>query len=248
MKKFSTVFFLWSLTYVKSILRWIVLQPNITVVPKRGALPAVALKGIIIMTLVIGREFKGSTVKRGAFVMFKLFKVKKQIEIQLEEYIEFKARTSPFMAQDQKEILTIFIRDLKCVNVSQITQEQIEIYYNKVSQSSTGYTTERTTQALRSFMRFHKVKTDIKPKHITNTGMELQSVGKSDTIPPMNRPKMGRPVNIELVKKVKALKDVGHLSYREISKVVKSPTTGKPIDVKHVYQMYNYDLKKLKRP
>lgn len=225
------------LTFLRKVVVFTILKVNKPIVPQRGVLPVASKKGIITLTLVISRMSIKPAVTRGFYViMFNIFRVKTKLQLQLEEYIEFKSKSSPFIAKDHQELLRAFIKEVHHTNINEITPEEIEAHHKRMLSQKTQYLTVKTMQAIRALMRFHKHDTNIVADDISNTGMaDMQNVGKNVPIPPITRPKRGRPMNVELVKKVKILKDKGGLSYRQISKAI-----GK--DVKNVYLMYNYDI------
>lgn len=210
---------------------------NRPIVSGRKVLPMGARKGIITLTLVISRESKSSTVRRGAFVMFNIFKIKTELELQIEEYVAHKAKTSLFISRDQKKVLMDLMKEVKHKTISEISLQELEAYHNKLLRETTQYTSIKGMEAIRAFIRYHKHRTDIKPYQVTNTGIvELQSVVENVIIPQMKRKRTGRPyADVELIKKIKRLKDKEELSFRKIGFAV-----GK--DVSHVHRMYRYNL------
>lgn len=224
------------LTFFSKRVKSFVLQINTPIVLTQGALPVEARKGILTLTLVISRESGNPTVKRGICRMFKIFKVKINIRMQLEEYVQFKAKTSPFIAQAHKEILSSFVKSTHYKDISEVTIADLNAYHIKIGSETTQYTAIRVMQALRAFVRFHKRHTQITPDEITDEGVRLQPVVKNAIIPQMKAKRIGRPYgSIELIKKIKRLKDMEDLSFRKIGLV-----TGK--NVSHVYKMYRYNL------
>lgn len=198
-----------------------------------------APKGIITMTLVISRshESEGPSVKRGVFViMFDFFKVKTQLQTQVEEYKNFKAMYSPFMAEVHYEILSRFTKEVKCLSVSQVTADDIDAFHQKICNSTTPYTAIKHMQAIRAFLRFFKHKTHIEPSKVTNKGISLPSVVKKRIITPMIEKKVGRPANLALAKKVQRLKDRERLTFRAVGKALN-------LDVKSVYRYYKRNVK-----
>lgn len=182
----------------------------------------------IKLTLVISRDHK--------FSMWNIFRVKTKIQEQVEEYVKFKAKSSPYIAKDQEQVLNAFIKEVGYLTVTEIPAEDIEKYHNKISSEMTNYFTIQSMKAIRAFMRFHKHDTNIIADKITNHGIrDLQDVGRNIPVVPDTRPKLGRPMNIELVKKVKRLRDIENLSFRSIGKALSK-------DVKNVYLMYKYDV------
>ncbi len=212
-------------------------QVDTPVVPRRGALPSRPLNGIITLTLVVSKRYdlvcEGPAVKRGAFVMWNIFRIKTKLQTQLEEYVKYKGESSPHIGGDHKEILSAFIKHVSHKTVSEITPEEIEAYHKKIRGEMTPYTTIKAMQAIRAFMRFHKHDTNIIARDISNTGMtDLQNVGRQ--VPrPIIRPKRGRPVNQMLVDQIRRLRDKEQLSFRAISKALKK-------DLKNVYLLYKY--------
>lgn len=199
----------------------------------------VRTKGIITLTLVISRTPEGLTVKRGAFVMFEIFKVKTKIQMHLEEYIDFKSKTSPHIAQNQKEILLKFIKRYK--DISEITIEDLNKYHVEMRQKVTPFTLADIMKALRAFIRFHKHQTSINPMEITDEGVkriDFDNVERNVIIPEMIKKIRGRPfADVALIEQIKRLRDMECLSFRKIGLAV-----GK--DVSHVYRMYHYELTK----
>lgn len=234
MKYFSTGQWL---TYIKICVRYFILKFNKPIVPLAGALPMELKKSIITLTLVISRESISPKVTLGTY-MFNFFRIKTKLELQVEEYVNYKAKTSPFIAVDQKEILTAFVKDLKHSNVSEITLDNLDAYHKKLITETTQYATIRSMQAIRAFMRCYRKQTQIKPDIITNQGVKLQNVEENAIIKSMIRKRIGRPYgDIELIKKIKRLKDKEDVPFRKIGLIV-----GK--DVSHVYRMYRYNLTK----
>ncbi len=212
----------WCLTITKNELMCFLLQLNN---PARGK---------ITLTLVIARNYP---INANVLVsMFNFFKIKSKLEVQLEEYIKFKAKYSPFIARDQEAVLKIFIKEMGHLTLTEITPEQIEEYYISAKTKMTKFNASQAMKAVRAFIRFNKHDTEIIADKITDNGIiSLQSVERKLIPPPEIKPKLGRTMNIELVKKVKRLRDNEHLSYRAIGKAI-----GK--DVSHVYLMYKYDI------
>lgn len=169
--------------------------------------------------------------------MFGFFRVKSKISLQIEEYIKFKAKHSPYIARDQEEFLNAFITHIKSITINDITPEKIETYHQFLKTTiASQFVPTQHMRAIRAFIRFHKHDTEIIPDKITNTGIEdLKDVGRILPEVPTTRPRVGRPMNVELVKKVKRLRDKENLSFRAISKAL-----GK--DVKNVYLMYKYKI------
>lgn len=168
--------------------------------------------------------------------MFNIFRVKTKIEIQVEEYVRFKSETAPFIAKDHKSILGDFLKQTSNKKVSEITLEELHIYHQKIRLNMTAFTCVKHMRAIRGFIRFHKNDTEIGFKSITNDGIVIsRGVGKKTVPLPDIRPKLGRPLNIELVKKIKRLRNNEKLSFRAIGKAL-----GK--DVKNVYRMYKYEI------
>lgn len=217
------------LTIIKDMLNSLLLQINVVVKDLRRE----SKKRRTIITLVISREF---IRKPRVFFMFHLFKIKTKIQVQLEEYIKHKQESSPFIAEDQEEILTKFIRFICRSNVSEVTPEDIDSYNNKMLREYTPYSSIKIMQTIRAFIRFHKTDSNIIPNKITNTGIDdLQAVGKKVYEVPLSRPKLGRPFNTLLAKKIKSLRDNEHLSFRAIGKALDK-------DVKNVYRMYKHKV------
>lgn len=88
-------------------------------------------------------------------------------------------------------------------------------------------------KALRKFFRWQSVGLNFRPNDIKDD-MSLDYVGGNVTLEPMKKiDRRGRPVDMEMVKKVKFLKDNGDLTFREVAAIVKK-------DIKRVHQWYHY--------
>lgn len=237
LKRFSTYRLF---TFLARCVNPFILQINKPIVPTRELSPMAPKKGILTLTLVISRESARPAVRSGFCVMFKIFKVNKiktQLELAVEEYIEFKAQ-STYMASEHKDILLNFIGKLPHKSLWEITVEDLDAFHDRMMIETTPYTTFKAMKVLRQFMRFHKHKTNIRAKEITDLGVNLQNVEENVIIPPMNTKRTGRPyADVELIKQIKRLKDKEKISFRKIGLAV-----GK--DVSHVYRMYRYDLTK----
>lgn len=234
MKYFST---LGRLTFRPMWLVFFLLKTNKPIVPAAGVLPVDLKRGILTLTLVISRESIKPSVTRWLYVMkFNFFKVKTKLETQLEEYIKYKARFSPWIAEDQKDIISRFIEGVKHKTISEITLEDLDSYHYK---QTTQYTTIRAMQALRAFLRYHKWQTNIKADQVTNEGIkELQIVAKNDIIPKMTKKRrVGRPANVAFIKRVKILKDKGGLGIRAIARA-------ENMNPGNISRAYHYDLSK----
>lgn len=192
-------------------------------------------KGIITLTLVVSRS---PVVTRGTFVMW-LFKVKTQFQLQIEEYINWKSRYSTYAAKAHSEVLKDFCRKFHYKNVSEVLLSDIQNFYEDVSTNKTTFSAVKAMEAIRAFMRYFKTLHKINPKQITNKGIiQLQAVDRNDSIQAMSIKRPGRPFgNVELIKKVKRLRDKEGISFRKIGLVVNR-------DVSYVWRMYYYDLTK----
>lgn len=203
-----------------------------------------AKKGIITLTLVISRGSESSTVRRGAFVMFNIFKVKTKFQLQVEEYVEFKGRSSPFIAEDQEKVLRDFMKEVQHTNISEVTLTDLEAYYSRISRGSTQWRIEEAMKALRAFMRFHRRYTSIQAWQITGSGIKqkrprLQSVVENVIIPQMTkRKKVGRPPNVAFIKEIKDLVDKRGLGIRAIARA-------KMMNPGNISRAYNYDLSRV---
>lgn len=163
--------------------------------------------------------------------MFKFFSIKTKLQMQVEEYIAYKARSAPHIAADHKEILREFISFVTYKTITEITITDVETYYIHISRQNTPYTSVRKMQCIRAFLRYHKHDTAIRPDDVTNTGVEC--VGEKPVEEPLILLRKGRPRDVELANKVKRLRDIEHLSFRAIAKALNK-------DVKNVYLMYKH--------
>ncbi len=242
MARYILKLYLLTFYQVKVVFFLLLQKLNKPTVSEKRALPVVVRKGIISITLVISREPDNPTVKRGICRMFlNFFKVKTKSELQVEEYIKFKAKSSPHIADNHKDILSTFVKEIGYKDiVSEITLEQLEAYHKKTCKEVTYYTSIKVMQAIRAFMRFHKVNTDIKAQQITNTGIiELQNVAKIDKVAPMTkRRNVGRPPNVAFIKEVQRLVDKEGLGIRAIARA-------KMMNPGNISRAYHYDLTKV---
>lgn len=232
--------YLLGLTFLIKGVVWLT-QLYTPIASETGVLP-MAKRSIITLTLVISREAMRPAVTRGLHGMnLRFFKIKTKLETQAEEYVAFKAKSSPFIAEDQRAILCAFIRHIKCKTVADITPDLINAYHERIKTETTPFTTIKVMQAIRAFLRFHKAFTPIKPDRVTNRGVDLPFVGESDILPPMTRPFIGRPPRLELAKKIKRLHDREGLSFRAIAKALDE-------DLKSVYRWYKLDVSRYTLP
>lgn len=168
-----------------------------------------------------------------AFVfMITLFK-EKPIEHQIREFNQ-----SKYGVRSQSVYIEEYRRFSRIRCISEMTYESIQAFRQHKKSTSTAYTSISIMQALRSFVRYHRRLTELKPHFITNDGV-FTPVGENAIIEPMKakiqKVKIGRPRDKEAIKKVRLLKDKGGLSFRQISVVMKK-------DVKTVHQWYKFSF------
>jgi len=238
MKHLSTVSIL---TFTRKWVMFFVLKLYTPIVPIKGVLPMATKKGIITLTIVISRLSIKPTVRRGLYVMiFNFLKVKTKLEIQIEEYLTWKSKFSIYTAATHKDVLEDFRNSYNYKSLAEIMLSDIEDFHQKKRETTTVYSSIRAMEALRGFMGYYyrQKQHSINPKLLTNQGVaRLQEVEESDTIITMKREKRGRPLNVELIKQVKRLRDNEGLEFRQIGRAL-----GK--DVSQVYVWYKKQLPK----
>jgi hypothetical protein len=223
------------LTFFKKRVVSFLLKLNIPTVPIKGVLPVAKKKGIITLTLVISRVSGKPVVTRGLFVMLEMFKVKTKIQLQVEEYLQWKSTFSIYTAKGHREVLTEFVKKYNYKTLSDVVLDDIRDYHQS---ASSRFGAVKSMEAIRGFLSyFYRQKQHkIDPKQVTNQGVaELREVEESDSIITMRRPKRGRPLKIELIKQVKRLRDNEKLEFRQIGRAL-----GK--DVSQVYVWYKFKL------
>lgn len=187
--------------------------------------------GIIRVLIHINMQAHRLALVGFAF-MLNLFK-EHPIEYQIREFSKSKygTRSHAIFIEEYKRFARI-----KCI--SGATYENIEAFRQHKSSTTTVYTTISAIQALRSFIRYHKRLTNIKPQYISDMRV-FTPVGEIATIKLMEKKKkkakMGRPRDKESIKKVRLLKEKGGLSFRAISVAMKK-------DVKTVYSWYRFSV------
>ncbi len=190
------------------------------------------------ITLVISREVATARIY---YMSFLFFKVKTRFELQIEEYLAWKAKFSEYSANAHKEVLDQFKLFKKFKDITEVSLEEIQAFYEELAKTSRSkFSLIKSMEALRNFMRYfwmHK-QHKVHPKHITNQGVKLQIVAENVKIPVMI-PKRGpgRPPNVAFIKEVKDLVDRG-LGIRAIARA-------KRMNPGNISRAYHFDLSKL---
>lgn len=204
-----------------------IIQLNRPIVLEKGVLSLGPERGIITLTLVISQVSIAPSVTRGRF-MFGIFRVKTQFQLQIEEYINWKAKYSIYAAEIHKEVLLRFFDKFKYKNVAQVLKEDIQTFYLEVRRTQHGAT--KAMEAIRGFMRYLRKLHTIDPQEITNQGIiDLPSVPKTARIEPMRRRKLGRPPNVSFIESIQKIREASKnangkytLSIRDIARAKKS--------------------------
>lgn len=133
-----------------------------------------------------------------------------------------------------REILLELARSVRKPRIEEITLEDIKGFYTSVVDLKNGQWERNSYMlAVRKFFRWHSVGISFRPNQITDN-MSLDIVGDNDILEPMKKiERRGRPIDMEMVKKVKFLKDNGDLTFREVAAIVKK-------DIKRVHNWYHY--------
>lgn len=172
--------------------------------------------------------------------MFEIFRRKSQIELHLEEYLSWKTRYSPYIAEKHAEILRCFVKHFKYKNLKEFSLQDFKNYYEHCRNISNGteYNSICIMEAIRGLLSYYKRSHNINPRTVTNRGVvELQYVEDNAIVPVMKQIKRGRPLKVALIEQVKRLRDNENLSFRAIAKAMNK-------DVSQVYVWYKFDLQK----
>lgn len=216
------------------------LQLHTPIVSRKGkALPMAKEIRYTTLTLVISRGYSRPSVMRGPcfmFNIFNLFKVRTKIEYQVDEYINWKATKSSLSAQEHRKILDLFLASFKYKDIKEITLKQVEKFRIDTLQTKAVYSSMKAMQAVRCFLRYHSKHIDINPEAVQDNNIDLSLVTRSAIIITMTEKKLGRPPQIELIKKVKHLRDVQGLKFRTIAAEMNR-------GVSQIHVWYKYPLK-----
>lgn len=187
-----------------------------------------------IIKVLICFSTKAHRIALVVFVFMTFLFRDKPIDRQIREYANSKYGTSSHVdfIKEFKKFRYIF-------SVENINYEAIEAFRVHKQTTTTLYTSIGAMQALRSFIRFHKANTHLKANNIKDNGVILTDVGESARIKPMiteiQKVKLGRPRDMEYIKKVRVLKDQGGLTFRAIAVALKK-------DVKTVHTWYKFSF------
>ncbi len=220
------------------LISWL-LKVNTAIVPATGVLSMVPKKGIITLTLVISRESARPTITRGFCVMnLKVFRVKTKIQVQSQEYITWKKERGVNVSENIDD----FIKYAKKESIENITPQDIQSYYHHLKATvNAKFFILMALKDIRVMLRWFKARkyNVVEPDIIGDTGLTIDLEGDiiEDNMT-VEKVKLGRPPKVALIKKVKSLRDINKLSFREISRVIKK-------DVSQVYVWYYYNLDKV---
>jgi hypothetical protein len=163
----------------------------------------------------------------------KFLKVKTKLQVQASEYVNWKKERGSNVA----ESIADFIEFVKKNSIEEVRPVDIINYYAHIKEKlDAKYFVNLAMKDLRVMFRWFKArKYDvIDPDIIGDNGLTFELEGA--IIPQMTETKrLGRPPKIEIIKKVKSLRDINKLSFREIARVVKK-------DVSQVHVWYYYEL------
>lgn len=159
---------------------------------------------------------------------------------QIRSYIEW-ASAMYVTAYGRKYVLEdfeAFCNKRKKNCISEVSTFDIEDYFKEVVSDRVCWKKLKAAESLRALLRFCRSKR-IPCVHenfvyITHKDEVVFHYGIIDR----NMPKkiwIGRPPNIDRIKKIKRMKDVGRLSFREIARAEKR-------DVQSVHRMYHYNI------
>lgn len=231
LKSFSTSSLL---TFLFKRVKHLVLQINTLVVPKKGVLPT-AKKGILTLTLVMSRESARPAVTRGLCVMnLKFFKIKTKIQLQVEAYIAWKKSKGVTVS----DTIIDFIKYARKENIESINPRNIQNYYLSIKDVVEGkYFLQQAMKDIRVMFRWFKARKFhvIDPNIIGDKGLTFEL--EDDILDSImeEKPRIGRPPKVALINKVKSLRNINKLSFREIARVIRK-------DVSQVHVWYYYNL------
>lgn len=209
------------MTFFYESIRKGLLQLHTPIVSRKGkALPMAKKIRYTIFTLVISRGYSRPTVMRGSCFMiniFKKFKVRTKIEYQVDEYINWKATKSVLSAQQHRQILDLFLARFKYKNIEDVTLEDTETFRVESIKMGAIHSSVKSMQAIRCFLRYHKDQIKINPEMVQDHSVDLLPVHRTAIVVPMKEKKLGRPAQVEFMKKVKYMRDVQGLKFRTIA-------------------------------
>lgn len=171
--------------------------------------------------------------------MFKFFKIKTKLDIQVEEYLAWRSSRTYV---SRTESITSFTKFIKHKSIEEVTLEDIHTYAQHIRSEETNYTVFLAMKDIRVMFRYFKArKYDvIDPNAIGD--YDLTEEAKSDimksTMIAESKPKMGRPPQIGLIKAVKFNRDYKKMKFRDIASEMRR-------DVAQIHKWYKYDLTKL---
>lgn len=163
---------------------------------------------------------------------FKLFYVEKpKIYSQLEEYTLWKKSRQLYSNERVREFIVFVNRE----HIGEITLQDIIAYRNRLVASQNGlFEVISSLKDIRAFLRYFKARKHIciDPNFVQIDLVERNSI--LHDMPTFKR-RVGRPLNIEFITKVKKMRETG-MTYRSIAKEVKQ-------NPGRVYTCCNYILK-----
>lgn len=122
------------------------------------------------------------------------------------------------------------------MDIREVTLEDVRFYCNEIRSKTTPYTTAKTMQGIRCFMRHYKKTVKFNPELIKDDHIEdLPVVEESAILEPMKSKNLGRPPKTALIKAVKELRDNKKMTFRAIAKELTK-------DVSQVHVWYKYKI------
>jgi arsenate reductase-like glutaredoxin family protein len=167
--------------------------------------------------------------------MFTIFKVKTKLQYQVEDYLRHKKERGV----DVSDTIVTFVDYVKKCAVEEILPDDIQNFYLHLKEKeNTKYFISQNMKDVRVMFRWFKARKHnvVEPDIIGEEGLTNANINA--IMEQMEaKVRIGRPPKVELIKKVKSLRDTNKLSYREIARVLRK-------DVSQVYVWYKYDLTK----
>lgn len=119
------------------------------------------------------------------------------------------------------DILLEFATSAQKPHIEDVTLEDVKEYYKAVLAQRTPFTAQAHVKAVRMFFRENRGKNCLRASEIRDN--PLDTVVKNDIVqvmPEMKKNPRGRPANIEMIKKVKVMREDLKLSFRKIGAAV----------------------------
>lgn len=136
--------------------------------------------------------------------------------------------------EKDQETLLEFARTVAKPRIEEVTMEDVKGYYRKVIEPMNSLWERTTTmKAVRKFFRYYRSENTLNPRWISDN--PLETVELNVIMPFMQKTekkKRGRPANVEMINKVKVLREQGQLTFRQIAAAI-----GEDVRQAHLWYM-----------